>query len=66
MADKLPHIAVLMGGQSAERDVSLMTGNAVKDALLFEGYKTTTIDACSDLPRKIQKVRKLQYFQPRI
>ena len=55
MADKLPHIAVLMGGQSAERDVSLMTGNAVKDALLFEGYKTTTIDACSDLPRKIQK-----------
>src|SRR4051812_36507999 len=38
------HIAVLMGGWSAERDVSLVTGNGVADALESRGHKVTRID----------------------
>jgi len=41
--DKL-HIAVLMGGWSAEREVSLVTGNGVADALESRGHKVTRID----------------------
>jgi D-alanine-D-alanine ligase len=41
--DKL-HIAVLMGGWSAERDVSLVTGNGVADALESRGHRVTRID----------------------
>ena len=37
-------IAVLMGGLSAERDVSLRSGSAVADALRGEGYTVTEID----------------------
>lgn len=38
------HIAVLMGGWSAERDVSLTSGNGVADALEGLGHKVTRID----------------------
>ncbi|MGI9360253.1 MAG: D-alanine--D-alanine ligase [Parasphingorhabdus sp.] len=47
MTDKLPkdlHIAVLMGGWSAEREVSLMSGNGVADALEKNGYRVSRID----------------------
>jgi D-alanine-D-alanine ligase len=37
-------IGVLMGGQSAERDVSLRTGEAVYQSLLRRGYDAVTID----------------------
>src|SRR5205809_888955 len=38
------HVAVLMGGWSAERDVSLVTGNDVADALESRGHRVTRID----------------------
>ncbi len=38
-------IGVLMGGQSAEREISLRTGQAVHGALLRRGYEAVTIDA---------------------
>jgi D-alanine-D-alanine ligase len=38
------HIAVLMGGWSAEREVSLTSGNGVADALESRGHKVTRID----------------------
>jgi D-alanine-D-alanine ligase len=41
--DKL-HIAVLMGGWSAEREISLITGNGVADALESRGHRVTRID----------------------
>jgi D-alanine-D-alanine ligase len=41
--DKL-HVAVLMGGWSAEREISLITGNGVADALEGRGHKVTRID----------------------
>ena len=37
-------IGVLMGGQSAEREVSLRTGQAVHQALLRRGYDAMAID----------------------
>jgi D-alanine-D-alanine ligase len=41
--DKL-HVAVLMGGWSAEREISLITGNGVADALESRGHEVTRID----------------------
>jgi D-alanine-D-alanine ligase len=43
MTGKL-HIAVLMGGWSAEREVSLMSGGGVADALESLGHRVTRID----------------------
>jgi len=42
-------IGVLMGGQSAEREVSLRSGNAIYNALNGLGYHTVAIDAGPDL-----------------
>ena len=44
-----PKVAVLMGGPSAEREVSLATGRECADALRDEGYQVIEIDAGSDL-----------------
>lgn len=38
------HVAVLMGGWSAEREVSLVSGAAVAEALKERGYEVTAID----------------------
>src|SRR4029079_2839772 len=38
------HVAVLMGGWSAEREVSLVTCNRVADALESRGHRVTRID----------------------
>src|SRR5262245_35254008 len=38
------HVAVLMGGWSAEREVSLRSGRACAEALTRGGYRVTRID----------------------
>ena len=38
------HVAVLMGGWSAEREVSLRSGKACGDALEAQGYRVTRVD----------------------
>ncbi len=43
------HVAILMGGWSAERDVSLVTGAAIAEACRAVGYRVTEIDAGPDL-----------------
>lgn len=43
------HVAVLMGGWSSERDVSLVSGAGVVKALESKGYKVTPIDVQRDL-----------------
>ena len=48
MTDKL-HVAVLLGGISSEREVSLVSGKACADALRREGYEVTEIDVGYDL-----------------
>jgi D-alanine-D-alanine ligase len=43
------HVAVLMGGWSAEREVSLVSGAAVSKALGEGGYRVTSIDIQRDM-----------------
>jgi D-alanine-D-alanine ligase len=43
------HVAVLMGGWSAEREVSLRSGNACAAALQRRGYGVTPIDVTPDV-----------------
>ncbi len=45
------HVAVLMGGFSAEREVSLVSGQACVEALREAGYRVTAIDVQRDLRR---------------
>lgn len=56
MSDRL-HIAVLMGGWSAEREVSLMSGNGVADALESLGHKVTRIDMGRDVAERLAQVK---------
>ena len=42
-------VAVLMGGQSAEREISLKSGNAVLQALLAENIQAEAIDVAGDV-----------------
>jgi len=44
MSSNFKNVAVLMGGWSAEREVSLNSGNAVFSALCRKGIKATVID----------------------
>jgi len=46
---KMKHVAVLMGGWSAEREVSLRSGKACADALDHDGYRVTCIDVARDI-----------------
>lgn len=43
------HVAVLMGGVSSERPVSLSSGNACADALEAAGYRVTRVDVGYDV-----------------
>lgn len=48
------HIAVLFGGRSLERDVSLLTGHRVGRALEEAGYRVTSIDVDESLVRRLE------------
>ena len=54
---KAKHVAVLMGGWSAEREVSLVSGRAVAKALAARGFRVTEIDVGRDLGRKLAEVK---------
>ena len=56
-ARKFGHVAVLMGGLSAERQVSLDSGNACAAALESAGYRVTRIDAGRDLALRLAEVK---------
>mgnify|MGYP000016351046 CR=1 FL=1 len=43
------HIAVLMGGLSPERDISLITGKACAEALVRRGYRVSSIDVTPEI-----------------
>ncbi len=57
MSRKYDHVAVLMGGLSAEREVSLRSGKACADALEGEGYRVTRIDVGRDIANVLQQVK---------
>jgi len=52
-----PKVAVLMGGPSAEREVSLSTGQECATALRGEGFEVVEIDAGLDLCARLQEVK---------
>ena len=45
----MKHVAVLMGGWSAEREISLRSGKACADALERSGYQVSRIDVDRDV-----------------
>jgi D-alanine-D-alanine ligase len=47
------HVAVLMGGWSAEREVSLVTGAGVAAALESRGHRVTRIDMGRDIAQRL-------------
>jgi D-alanine-D-alanine ligase len=51
------HVAVLMGGWSAEREVSLRSGKACADALTRRGYRVTPIDVDRDIAAALTATR---------
>jgi D-alanine-D-alanine ligase len=53
----MSHVAVLMGGLSAEREVSLVSGDACGRALEERGYRVTRVDAAEDLPGQLLALR---------
>ena len=52
-----PTVAVLMGGPSAEREVSLATGRNCAEALRVAGFNVVEIDAGSDLPERLDSLK---------
>jgi D-alanine-D-alanine ligase len=52
---KKKRIAVLMGGLSREREISLKTGQAILKALLAKGYNATSIDVDRDVAERVVK-----------
>ena len=50
-------VAVLMGGPSAEREVSLSSGRECADALRVAGFEVVEIDAGADLPARLAAAR---------
>jgi D-alanine-D-alanine ligase len=51
------HVAVLMGGWSAEREISMRSGKACADALMRLGYRVTRIDVGRDIATVLTTVK---------
>ncbi|MCC7259419.1 MAG: D-alanine--D-alanine ligase [Alphaproteobacteria bacterium] len=51
------HVAVLMGGWSSEREVSLASGKGVAEALTRLGYKVTPVDVGHDVAAVLAKLK---------
>ena len=52
-----PRIAVLLGGLSAEREVSLSTGRECAKALRVAGFEVVEVDAGRDLPARLHDIQ---------
>lgn len=52
----IPTIAILSGGFSCEREISLMSGKAVKKALDSLSYNAIEIDVDSNIAEKLRKI----------
>src|SRR5882724_13368229 len=51
------HVAVLMGGWSAEREISLRSGKACAEALTRLGYRVTRIDVGRDIATMLTTIK---------
>jgi len=50
-------VAVLLGGQSTEREVSLRTGKACADGLVGKGYDVTLVDVDAEVAARLREGR---------
>ncbi len=53
----MKHVAVLMGGWSAEREVSLRSGKACADSLERQGFRVTRIDVGRDIATRLSALK---------
>ncbi|MGB6349789.1 MAG: D-alanine--D-alanine ligase [Pseudolabrys sp.] len=53
----MKHVAVLMGGWSAEREISLRSGKACADALERTGYQVSRIDVNRDVAAALRAIK---------
>lgn len=53
----MKHVAVLMGGWSAEREVSLNSGKACADAAERAGYRVSRVDVTRDIARVLADLK---------
>ena len=51
------YVAILKGGWSAEREISLLSGAAVAEALKNAGYKVVEIDATPDIAAVLKELK---------
>lgn len=56
MTSRFGKVAVLLGGRSAEREVSLVSGRACARALREEGFEVHEIDAGRDLGQRLREL----------
>ena len=61
---KKKSIAVILGGDSAEREVSLRSGAAVLAALKQKGYEAFSIDSAEDVAQQLLLSKNKQLLQP--
>ncbi len=50
------HVLLLLGGMSPEREVSIMSGKVVMDALSKMNYRVTPVDMGADIAQVIRKI----------
>ena len=55
--NSMKHVAVLMGGWSAEREVSLRSGKACADAAERAGYRVSRIDVTRDIAATLRALK---------
>jgi D-alanine-D-alanine ligase len=53
----MKHVAVLMGGWSAEREISLRSGKACADALERGGYRVSRVDVDREIAVTLRKLK---------
>ena len=59
---KTAKIAVLLGGDSKERDISLQSGQAVYDSLIKQGFNVCKIDVChKDKKYWLTQIQKIDF-----
>jgi len=51
------HVAVLMGGWSAEREVSLRSGKACAEALIRRGYRVSSLDVTPEIAAALAAIK---------
>lgn len=58
----LGRVGVLMGGRSGEREISLMSGNGVLDALIAKGVDAHSFDTGLRCPTELGKKNLIEYL----